>query len=828
MAKQSIELGTVENDGTGDTLRIGGDKINDNFDELYAKWNGSFAVAADYNIVTGTSVSQVANIQAAVDALSAAGGGTLQLGRGTYFINSGGTGIVPKDNVRIKGMGKGATILKGGSGQNNSFIVYDAQDPTDPLLYFGLEDITLDGTDCTVTNGVGNSGSTGPKGVSIIFSRHCLYQNVQVLNTPSTGFAIDFAGDTTLIHCHIRGCGRAQRQVDRPVDGAPDTPHNDGFGVGCHGFGIGCGGQEHEDITWIGCISENNWNAGFSMEFVQNNIHSTTAPYSYPRSNGFRFIDCVSINNTKTGFEINDLEGYRGSNSGAQIRGCKAAYNGRDGILIWSSPRNVIVESSLIHNNGWCGISMPNPIHRPSHTAPDPASDAYQIAIHKNIIYGHSSSADVSWEGWGILCKLSNVDIKDNWLRQNYRGGLRIMPLTGPIKNIRVNDNRFYNEGMVSTATAFDLLLNTDAAHRNIEINRNWFHDEAVEVNVNHSTIDYVTILNEVVTLEKGQGMGYDWQPGEVITVTGFTTDQTGANVVNAVITEVSRDWIKYVSTGAANYARTDTNGGSSKIVRVPQSLRQLQVTTTFPLNQLEINDNLIYGAKTDGIRGSIAGTVEHHRLCRNRMYDCGGYGAVWSYTGAATNCVFADNHTQGNATSGMLIRGLTAGTIGSSEFRDNSATCVFTPNGGTGNTIGNIAGSVSTDNWLYSQIAGSDEIRIANKSGLFGYLRFDSAGNFMQINQLALLHVEKSVSGATPDISGATLIRLSNGGATNVTSLSAGTANQEILVRFADANSTLIHSASLVLKSGVNETPAANVVKRFLMSTTGANAIEI
>jgi len=35
MAKQTILLGTTPNDGTGDKLREGGEKINDNFTELY-------------------------------------------------------------------------------------------------------------------------------------------------------------------------------------------------------------------------------------------------------------------------------------------------------------------------------------------------------------------------------------------------------------------------------------------------------------------------------------------------------------------------------------------------------------------------------------------------------------------------------------------------------------------------------------------------------------------------------------------------------------------------------------------------------------------------
>ena len=35
MGQQSINIGSTANDGTGDTLRDGGDKINDNFTELY-------------------------------------------------------------------------------------------------------------------------------------------------------------------------------------------------------------------------------------------------------------------------------------------------------------------------------------------------------------------------------------------------------------------------------------------------------------------------------------------------------------------------------------------------------------------------------------------------------------------------------------------------------------------------------------------------------------------------------------------------------------------------------------------------------------------------
>ncbi len=54
MAKQALNLGTSANDNTGDTLRGGGDKINDNFTELYtAIGNGTTLTVNVTNPATG-------------------------------------------------------------------------------------------------------------------------------------------------------------------------------------------------------------------------------------------------------------------------------------------------------------------------------------------------------------------------------------------------------------------------------------------------------------------------------------------------------------------------------------------------------------------------------------------------------------------------------------------------------------------------------------------------------------------------------------------------------------------------------------------------------
>ena len=60
MAKQSIQIGTIANDGTGTNLRDGGDIINDNFDEIYtAIGDGSIIDSSLFrNVIGGTGIGE--------------------------------------------------------------------------------------------------------------------------------------------------------------------------------------------------------------------------------------------------------------------------------------------------------------------------------------------------------------------------------------------------------------------------------------------------------------------------------------------------------------------------------------------------------------------------------------------------------------------------------------------------------------------------------------------------------------------------------------------------------------------------------------------------
>ena len=61
MARQTLDIGTNANDGTGDTLRSGGEKINGNFAELYTTLGGNNIASNGINAVYATQTITIAS-----------------------------------------------------------------------------------------------------------------------------------------------------------------------------------------------------------------------------------------------------------------------------------------------------------------------------------------------------------------------------------------------------------------------------------------------------------------------------------------------------------------------------------------------------------------------------------------------------------------------------------------------------------------------------------------------------------------------------------------------------------------------------------------------
>ena len=116
MAKQSLGLGASANDNTGDTLRAGGDKINDNFTEIYTaigngtnlnislsnpasgqvlRYNGSTFLPSDYSALTTS--------------LDVAGYSIIYSSNGNINLNPNGTGNVLINNGSIVNTFNGTT-----------------------------------------------------------------------------------------------------------------------------------------------------------------------------------------------------------------------------------------------------------------------------------------------------------------------------------------------------------------------------------------------------------------------------------------------------------------------------------------------------------------------------------------------------------------------------------------------------------------------------------------------------------------------------------------------------------------------------------------------
>ena len=116
MAKQSLGLGNAANDNTGDTLRVGGDKINDNFDELYtALGNGTNLTVSVTNPAVGQVLryngstflpSDYTNLTAALDVN---GNSIISTSNGNINIAPNGTGDITLGVGSITSTFDGAT-----------------------------------------------------------------------------------------------------------------------------------------------------------------------------------------------------------------------------------------------------------------------------------------------------------------------------------------------------------------------------------------------------------------------------------------------------------------------------------------------------------------------------------------------------------------------------------------------------------------------------------------------------------------------------------------------------------------------------------------------
>ena len=152
MAYQSIGLGSTADDGTGDTLRVGGDKVNDNFVELYtllgtgAALSSGISATSSVITLTAPTISGVVGgtqTSATITTLTSTtvNAGTLALAAGSVTDSSGAisfgnenlvtTGTFGAGNITVGTItSTGATIVFEGATTDSNQTTLTVADPT--------------------------------------------------------------------------------------------------------------------------------------------------------------------------------------------------------------------------------------------------------------------------------------------------------------------------------------------------------------------------------------------------------------------------------------------------------------------------------------------------------------------------------------------------------------------------------------------------------------------------------------------------------------------------------------------------------------------------
>ena len=126
MSKQVINVGLVQNDGTGDAIRTGAQKINDNFTELYTLLGGSNGAPLEIvsKITAGNGItvsSSYGEVLVSAKTASSLEAGVVKIGSGVSINNgvlSAQVYSLPKANTNILGgikIGEGLNIESDGT-----------------------------------------------------------------------------------------------------------------------------------------------------------------------------------------------------------------------------------------------------------------------------------------------------------------------------------------------------------------------------------------------------------------------------------------------------------------------------------------------------------------------------------------------------------------------------------------------------------------------------------------------------------------------------------------------------------------------------------------
>lgn len=255
---------------------------------------------------TGVTDARAA-IQTAIDAASAAGGGTVYIPEGTYKVVTavaGTVSIVPKSKVRILGAGVGRTILMA-YGNAQCFYNNTASSGS-PIIDVEIGHLEIDGTN----QSNGGVYVSSMKGIQINYCKRHYYHDLYVHHCGATGVGSDYLYDSTYERIIADYNGRLASTSD----------------AGGSGIGIGTGVYTVENLVVRDCVTRGNGVHGVFWE-NQGGVESTgmSLVNHYTANNGVHGIGECGVDRLRV------IGGQTRANASAGFGSYKGTYSGASG-----------------------------------------------------------------------------------------------------------------------------------------------------------------------------------------------------------------------------------------------------------------------------------------------------------------------------------------------------------------------------------------------------------------------------------------------------------------------------------------------------------------
>ena len=381
-------------------------------------------------------------LQNLIDRISLNGGGTIYFPKGTYYFSckpGENFSVILKSNVSLKGINKGLTILKCGTGNDENLftLFYQLDEEINNCKY---SDMTID-----LSNMNNSSYTAYGKAFYMQGLKNCVFRDLELIGTPSTGLGADYLINCVIDNVTCENCGRLW---------TPQTYTSGGVQrefPGGAGIGIGTGKYENESFKIINCHCNNCGHYGIFTE--HQNLYDLTDENSFISKNviiskntvtngrgygigvrgGRDFIICDNIitNNALDGININSGE-YGSVNDFMLCKNIKIDNNmslgNRNGFTLGDRTRceDISITNNVLNNNVNYGVAIDlyktasrykKGITISYNEIKNNGSDIYilndnnttNVKIFENIIDNKKSTAKCNLSSSGVFIGHSNI-----------------------------------------------------------------------------------------------------------------------------------------------------------------------------------------------------------------------------------------------------------------------------------------------------------------------------------------------------------------------------------------------------------------------------------